>query len=243
VAEWFDWTARTGDPNDPESWRRMKEFLLSVQRVHRDHGFLSFVESLVRGKRVLDVGVVSHHRGASDREKWRHERIAAAASYCLGVDILAPEVEELRRRGFNVVVADATSDRDLGERFEVAFLGDVIEHVSRPVDLLAFALRHLLPGGIVLAATPNPFSRKFFDRFRRYGVPIVNLDHVGWITPTAAVELGRRAGLKLEAYHLVNRKPSSGRAGSLWTRFVAPIEYRFSAYLYEYRAIGQPAAG
>ena len=91
---------------------------------------MAFLEAIAAGRRVLDVGVVSPGAHGAGDGKWRHGRIAAAAS-CLGVDILAPEVEELRRRGFNVVAADATSDRDLGERFDVVS-GDVIEHVSRP---------------------------------------------------------------------------------------------------------------
>jgi 2-polyprenyl-3-methyl-5-hydroxy-6-metoxy-1,4-benzoquinol methylase len=59
------------------------------------------------------------------------------------LDILAPLVEELRGRGFNVRCVDATSDADLGERFEIVFAGDVIEHVDNAVALLRFAGRHL----------------------------------------------------------------------------------------------------
>ena len=237
MAEWFDWTKLSSDPNLPESRQRMKEFLLSARREHPDQGTMAFLEAIAAGRRVLDVGVVSHTSGAADKEKWRHARIAAAASYCLGVDILAPEVEELRRRGFNVVVADATSERDLGERFDVVFLGDVIEHVSRPVDLLGFAKRHLAADARMFASTPNPFSGKFFHGFRQDRVAIVNLDHVGWITPTAAVELGRRAGLKLEAYHLVRREPQRFHRLRSWAGAWMPVDYRYPAYVYEYRAI------
>ena len=119
VAEWFDWTKLSSDPNLPDSRRRMTDFLLSVRREHPAEGTMAFLEAIAAGRRVLDVGVVSPGAHGAGDGKWRHGRIAAAASYCLGVDILAPEVEELRRRGFNVVAADATSDRDLGERFDV----------------------------------------------------------------------------------------------------------------------------
>jgi hypothetical protein len=37
---------------------------------------------------------------------------------------------------------------------------------------------------------------------------VTNLDHVAWISPTMALELGRRAGVRLEAYHLA--KPYAG---------------------------------
>lgn len=49
------------------------------------------------------------------------------------------------------------------------------------------------------ASTPNPFSRKFVRQFLREGVIVVNLDHVAWITPTQAMEIARRIGLRLTA--------------------------------------------
>ena len=109
--------------------------------------------------------------------------------------------------------------------------------MSRPVDLLAFAKRHLAPDARVFASTPNPFSHKFFHGFRQDGVAMVNLDHVGWITPTAAVEIGRRADLKLEAYHLLKRDPQRLHRLWAWAGAWMPIDYRYPAYVYEYRAI------
>jgi hypothetical protein len=83
--------------------------------------------------------------------------------------------------------------------------------------------------------TPNPFSRKFVRQFKREGVMVVNLDHVAWITPTMAMELARRAGIRLVAYHLV--KPFSAFALAVkrligWR--LEPVEYSFPDYLYEF---------
>ena len=132
------------------------------------------------------------------------------------------------------VVWDATSDADLGERFDIVFLGDVIEHVDNPVALLRFGGRHLAPNGRILVSTPNPFSRKFYRRFRRHGTPIVNLDHCAWFTPTTALELARRAELALIAYHLA--KPFTGIRRfyhHLVWRFT-PLEYSFPNYIFEF---------
>jgi 2-polyprenyl-3-methyl-5-hydroxy-6-metoxy-1,4-benzoquinol methylase len=149
-----------------------------------------------------------------DLPDWRHARIHRAASYCVGIDILEPLVKELGKRGFNVRCVDATSEADMGERFDVVFIGDVVEHVDNAVLLLKFAARHLAPGGRLYVTTPNPFSRKFFRQFKREGVMVVNLDHIAWITPTLAMELARRAGIALAAYHLVKRFSPSALAGS-----------------------------
>ena len=183
---------------------------------------------------MLDIGVVSHSARYFDLPDWRHGRIAKRAKRCVGVDILADLVKELNARGFNVVCADATSERDLGERFELAFIGDVLEHVNDPVRLLRFAARHLKPGGKVFASTPNPFSRKFYRRFRRDGTAIANLDHVAWITPTQALEIGRRAGAALSAYHLVKRySPAAQAIRRVAWRFM-PLEWSFPDFVYEF---------
>jgi len=229
-----DWTRLTDDPNNAAAKSAVREYLLAVRRVHTDTDLLEFIESLADGKSVLDIGVVSHSARYFDLPDCRHGRIARRAARCVGVDILADLVKELNARGFNVVCADATSERDLGERFELAFIGDVLEHVNDPVRLLRFAARHLKPGGKVFASTPNPFSRKFYRRFRRDGTAIANLDHIAWITPTQALEIGRRAGVALSAYHLVKRySPAAQAIRRVAWRFM-PLEWSFPDFVYEF---------
>jgi SAM-dependent methyltransferase len=230
-----DWTRISDDPNNGAAKKAVLEYLLGVRRVHTDVELIDFIESLADGKSVLDIGVVSHSARYFDQPDWRHGRIAKRARRCLGVDILEPLVKDLNARGFNVVVADATSDADLGERFELVFIGDVLEHVDNTSALLRFAARHLAPGGRVFATTPNPFSRKFYRRFRRDGTAIVNLDHLCWITPTQALEIARRAGIQLAAYHLVKRySPGAAALRRLAWRF-RPLEWSFPDFVYEFR--------
>jgi SAM-dependent methyltransferase len=231
----LDWTTVSDDPNNREAKAAVCEWLKAVRRTHTNSDLLGHIENLVRGKRVLDIGVVSHSARYFDLPDWRHGRIHKAASYCVGIDILEPLVNELNERGFNVRCIDATSETDMGERFDVVFIGDVVEHVDNAVLLLKFAARHLAPGGRLFVTTPNPFSRKFFRQFKRDGVMVVNLDHVAWITPTLAMELARRAGIALAAYHLV--KPFSPLA-LMVKRLIGwrlePVEFSFPDYLYEF---------
>ncbi|MBI4985078.1 MAG: methyltransferase domain-containing protein [Rhodocyclales bacterium] len=232
----FDWTQISDDPNNRQAKAEVRALLPRLRQVHLDADLTGFVEQAVAGKRVLDIGVVSHSARYFDEAGWRHGRIHRAAGYCLGLDILEPLVRELNERGFNVRCVDATSAADLGERFDVVFIGDVIEHVADPSALLQFAKRHLAPRGRMLVATPNPFSRKFFRQFMREGVMVVNLDHMAWFTPTTALELARRNGLDFTAYHLV--KPIGGFQRLLknfvWRFRLAPVEYSFPDYLFEF---------
>ncbi|MDP2808742.1 MAG: methyltransferase domain-containing protein [Rhodocyclaceae bacterium] len=231
----IDWTTVSDDPNNPAAKAAVRAWLKSAQHVHTDNDLLGHIENLVRGRRVLDIGVVSHSARYFDLPDWRHGRIHKAAAHCVGIDILEPLVNELKARGFNVRCVDATSETDLGERFDVVFIGDVVEHVDNAVLLLKFAARHLAPGGRLYVTTPNPFSRKFFRQFRRDGVMVMNLDHVAWITPTLAMELGRRAGISLAAYHLVKRySPLALAVKRLIGWRLEPVEFSFPDYLYEF---------
>jgi len=65
---------------------------------------------------------------------------------------------------------------------------------------------------------------------------VVNLDHLSWITPTMAMELARRAGIRLAAYHLVKRLSRSARWLKRLTWKLEPVEYSFPDYLYEFTA-------
>lgn len=231
----FDWTQISDDPNNSKAKAAVRQLLPGLRQVHTHTDLTGFAQEQVKGKRVLDIGVVSHSAHYIKDDGWRHGKIVQAASYCLGLDILEPLVDELNRQGYNVRCVDATSDADLSERFDVVFIGDVIEHVENPANLLRFAKRHLAVGGKILVATPNPFSRKFFKQFFRQGVMVVNLDHLAWFSPTMALELARRTGLEFSAYHLT--KPMSGLKLALrhllwkWT----PADYSFHDYLFEFR--------
>lgn len=230
-----DWTKFSDDPNNKEAKAAVRAWLPTARKIHTNVGLLTFIENLVVGQNVLDIGIVSHSARYFDLDDWRHGRIAKLAHSCLGLDILAPLIDELKTRGFNVACVDATSDVDLGSRYDVVFIGDVIEHVNSPRDLLAFAGRHLSKEGRLYVTTPNPFARKFFRQFKRdRGSLVVNLDHVAWITPTQAMELARRAGLVLVAYHLVKEINPLQRVLKRFVWKSYPPEYSFPDFVYEF---------
>lgn len=193
------WRELSGDPNARVVQQHLRTELLARRR-GRIEDAAEFLRAFVADRTVLDVGVVQHSLEQSENPLWKHGRIRAAARRAVGVDILAPEVAELNRRGFDVRVADATSDADLGERFERVVVGDVVEHVDNPVALLRFCARHLAPAGRILCTTPNPFFVGYLRQSMKNGVFVANAEHVTWISPSMAVELGHRADLDLVEY-------------------------------------------
>jgi len=183
--------------------RAVREHLARVllaKRRGRIPDTLAFLLEFVRGRSALDVGVVEHDADRVRLPTFKHRIVAENAAVSVGIDILDAGIEQLRQHGYNVRVCDATSDTDLGQRFERVVLGDIIEHVDNPVALLRFAARHLAAEGRILVATPNPFFVMHLLSSLRQGVFIANAEHVSWITPTMALELAHRSGLELVEY-------------------------------------------
>jgi 2-polyprenyl-3-methyl-5-hydroxy-6-metoxy-1,4-benzoquinol methylase len=161
--------------------------------------------SRVCNKSCLDIGAIEHDLSHTEKPSWKHKQISEVASRVVGVDILEEFAQVLNQRGYDIRVCDATSDTYLGEKFDTVILGDVIEHVENPVNLIRFAIRHLNGGGEVIVKTPNPFYIDNFVKFARNRDP-VNFEHIAWYTPTMALEIARRAQCKLSAYVVFSRK-------------------------------------
>jgi len=200
----MDWTRYTTDPCDKATQIRIHEYLASI-RVISDTDDVSWILREARGKSVIDIGCVEHDLSYTDRPSWKHRKIVDVASRVVGVDILEEFAMELNRRGYDIRVCDATSDEYLGEQFDVAVLGDVIEHVENPVNLIRFAMRHLKDGGKAIVKTPNPYYIDNVIKFAK-GKDFVNFEHIAWYTPTMALELARRTGCELTAYVVFPRK-------------------------------------
>ena len=55
-----DWTTYSDDPNNREAKAAVRAWLPTIRRIHVDRDLNEFIAELVSGRRVLDIGVVSH---------------------------------------------------------------------------------------------------------------------------------------------------------------------------------------
>jgi SAM-dependent methyltransferase len=236
----LDWRAITGDPNDREAIARMDVFLRSITRIEETSRREMLID-FCRGLDVLDIGAAGHV-AQETLGGWEHGLIRDAARSAIAAELNQANCDHYNAKGFDFRCVDATSDIDLGERFDRVFIGDVIEHVNDPVALLAFAKRHLRPGGRVLITTPNPFAPRFRQHRRQRGMRYVmaNLEHTRWISISNMHELAGRAGLELSALRWpLLKKPRSGAVRSVFMLArkcqlaVAPLEEVFAEYAFE----------
>lgn len=195
-----NWREISGDPNATEVRAFLQARLVEAYGP-RVESYEAAIGDFVRGMSVLDIGIVGHVAERSSNEDFRHGFIKRLAKSLVGIDILEKPVEQLRSLGYDARVVDATSDADMGERFERVVIGDVIEHVDDPIKLMKFASRHLAPGGRILCTTPNPFYVGYLVEMFRYGMVIENAEHVNFIIPSNALEIAHRAGIELVSLH------------------------------------------
>ncbi len=236
----LDWRSLTGDPNNRDAMRRMDEFFRSITRIE-EVSRREMVEEFGRGLDVLDLGAAGHV-ALDDLDDWPHGLIRNAAGRAVAVDISKANCDHYNAMGFDFRHADATSEVDLGERFDRIFISHVIEHVNDPVRLMHFAKRHMKADGRILITTPNPFAPRFRHHRRQRGTRYVmaNLEHTRWLSITTMHELAWRAGLEMIALRWpMLKKPKKGlaRDASILAKkcllALAPLEHVFAEYALE----------
>jgi SAM-dependent methyltransferase len=192
--------------------RSVLEFQLakiSGIRVNKQLGSWDCIRNFVESQSTLDIGVVEHDLDHVSSKSWKHKFVKEHSKSVVGIDILEKEVDYLNAKGYDVRLVDATSDANLDERFDRVLIGDVIEHVNDPSKLLEFSARHLNDDGLIGVSTPNPFFYSYILKAMRFGTFIPNADHVSWISPTMALELGYRSGLELVRYFHIGGYPQN----------------------------------
>lgn len=191
-----NWRSHTDNPVDPNLYAKVSGQL--IEKTEAMHGGFAKLLELFTDKSVLDIGVAEHDLSHyANKETWKHGMIKSVSKECLGIDILQSMVERLNADGYECMCVDATSDIDIGKRFNYVHIGDVIEHVSDPVNLIKFAARHLTEDGVIVVTTPNPYFYRNIIRVLREGMLIANFEHVSWIGESMAQEIAYRADVKL----------------------------------------------
>jgi 2-polyprenyl-3-methyl-5-hydroxy-6-metoxy-1,4-benzoquinol methylase len=193
------WHQISNDPNALEVLAARRDALTSAQAgIVEDR--ITYLCELVRGKRILDVGVVDHFLDASSSERWLHGKLCEVAKECVGVDVLTEELEQLRLRGYDVRNADLTRGH-LDETFDIIVMGEIIEHIEQPGNLLRNAAMMLDEGGVAVLTTPNPwYVNVIIKNFLDTAPFTESADHVSWYDASTLYEMGQRCGLQLYRY-------------------------------------------
>lgn len=196
------WRDISDKPNSPAVVADRRA-VLDAARADRSIERREIIRRFCAGQRVLDIGCVDHYAASADRPDWLHRLVSETAAGCLGVDIEAAGLEEMRQQGYEVLQHDITTGAGpLVEKgpFDTVIAGELIEHLDCPRALFDVARDVLRPGGHLVITTPNPYGRVRV-RAGQLGITWENVDHITYIPPTGVVEMAERAGgLRLVLY-------------------------------------------
>jgi 2-polyprenyl-3-methyl-5-hydroxy-6-metoxy-1,4-benzoquinol methylase len=151
---------------------------------------------LCAGKDVLHLGCVGFADSAPEQRIAQASRslhfALSKAARTVGLDYSREAIDYFSEHGVfdNVVFGNAErlQDVSLNRTFDVIVAGDIIEHISRPGDMLDGLRRFMRPDTLLLVTTPNAFGgasilRYALGKFREGGEHVAsynsqNLTHL-----------------------------------------------------------------
>lgn len=136
-------------------------------------------------RRLLDVGCALGHFSALARDRgWQ----------VVGLDVSADAARRAAERfGLKVLIGSLEQHAAELSPFDVVFLGDVIEHVPRPLHFLRDVRRVLAPTGFVCIDTPNwgGFWRRWGGQhwlgLNRFHINLFDAASLGWLLNSAGL--------------------------------------------------------
>lgn len=230
------WSDLADDPMDPTLIESRQKLLRHV-RADPIPDRVAHLQSLARGKKVLDLGVVDHTSDSDRRDHWLHGQLRDVAGELLGIDIVADEVDKLRQQGYRVECMDVTAGERPEGRWDLIVAGELVEHLGSPGGLFDAAADLLDDDGVFVLTTPNPYAPWRVVQHLR-GRPYENADHALLLDGWGIAELAERAGLRLTAIRGLAGAPVGWKArvlDALVRRRLIPVipETTCESILYE----------
>jgi 2-polyprenyl-3-methyl-5-hydroxy-6-metoxy-1,4-benzoquinol methylase len=162
---------------------------------------IDFIRPWIEGRRVLDLGCVDHSAEIEGSGEWMHKKLTEVASSVTGIDILEEDIARLRKKGYDVRVGDV-QNLHLGEKYEVVFAGEIIEHLVNFESFLKSVKANLIDGGVLIVTTPNVFSLCHYPILLAGG-PSANPEHTCWFDSFTLSTLLVRFGFEVVAVKFI----------------------------------------
>ena len=184
---------------------------------------------------VLDIGCVELLEGFNENNLMQtlHYKIRGVAKRLVGVDL-----EEEGVRGFNKIGCECyfTMAEDIGNlkigKFDVVFLGDIIEHIPDPSKFILTLHKNLKPNGLLICTTPNAlsYSNSLFVLFNN---KITRNQHVAWYCKVTLENLFKLSGFYLHEMHFCNfAKTAHNPVRKIMDYFFCYLREEFSPLLF-----------
>lgn len=155
--------------------------------------------TMARDKSVLNVGAAGNASAyvRAGHDQWLHAQLHKSARTLVGLDLDPDEVSAAKQMGFDIRLGNCEQIQ-LGQRFDVIVMADVVEHIGNVAQALGNMQNHLVEGGKIVITTPNATYLGNIVNAVLRRAPHVYWDHVHVYLPENIQALCDREGWKLE---------------------------------------------
>lgn len=164
---------------------------------------IDVLEEICRDKKVIHVGCCDHVpliKSKIAQHNWLHGIITDCSKLTVGIDIDQDAVNEASRiSGLkNIFVGDITSEKNIeqisNDIFDIALFGEVLEHISNPVDFLSrFRKNYGDQFRSIVITVPNAFRAGNIKGIMK-NTETINSDHRFFFTPYTIAKVALDAG-------------------------------------------------
>jgi 2-polyprenyl-3-methyl-5-hydroxy-6-metoxy-1,4-benzoquinol methylase len=178
----------------------------SIVRQDTPFGVLSDISSFILAecsdKSVLNIGAAGGVQNYLPNKKhiWLHYQISQVAAELVGIDIDKASIDYAAKYGISITEGNCEC-MQLGHRFDLVVMSDVIEHLNAPGLALQTLMNHLNLGGKILITTPNPTHYGLIARSLLGRSLNIYYDHVCCFFPEHIQALCIRFGYRLSAIY------------------------------------------
>lgn len=161
-----------------------------------------FILSVASGKSVLNIGATGgiEFYLPDNKELWLHHRLKKVANELIGVDIDNDSICFAAKHGVDIINANCET-MQLGRRFDLIVMSDVVEHLNAPGRAIQNLVDHLKPTGKLVITTPNPTYYGTLFRAIIGKRLDVYYDHVSCFLPEHFQAMCNRFGYRLSAVY------------------------------------------
>ena len=178
---------------------------------------IDYVCEYLKGKIVLHVGCVDHVPLIKEKvkqNKWLHAKIDEVATLQLGIDINKEGITFLKEELSitNVVYENILDEHEpnqliKNEKWDVMFLGEILEHVDNPVTFLSGIKKKYAPHvKQIMITVPNAFTLSNFLLALK-GKECINSDHRSWFSPFTLSKILCISGFDIIEFDFVTSFP------------------------------------
>lgn len=161
--------------------------------------------TLTNGPVVLDLGCVQPKQPKNNKW-WLHGHLHNSFETVIGVDSDFEKIHRLAQYGYDVTVQDVEK-LNLDITADTIVIGELIEHLANPGQMLSRLPYHLKDNGQIIITTPNLWFYRHFLKFIT-NKPQINSDHTCWFDYITLAQLLERYDFTITYYNYVCQNDS-----------------------------------